>query len=87
MRRNICFSHVAALAKVLNCCNGVVNSNILKGEIILFDKIIDARGPRRFFLLLFYNNTSYKKKEKKYIYSTLPCLHFLQKYTVHYTKT
>ena len=40
------FSHVAALAKVLNWCDGLVNSNILEGEIILFDKIIDARGLR-----------------------------------------
>ena len=41
----VCFSHVAALAKVLNCCDGIVNRNILEGQFVLFNKIIDARGP------------------------------------------
>ena len=45
-RLYVCFSHVAALAKVLNCCDGIVNCNILEGEIVLFNKIIHARGPR-----------------------------------------
>lgn len=45
-RLYVCLSHVAALAKVLNCCDGVVDSNILEGEINVFNKIIDARSPR-----------------------------------------
>ena len=45
-RLYVCFSHVAALAKVLNCWAGMCNLNLLEGEIVLFNKVIDARGPR-----------------------------------------
>ena len=37
--------------------------------------------------LFFILQQHYLQKEKKYIYSTLPYLPYLQKYTVHYTNT
>ena len=37
-----------------------------------------------FFLQQHYLQKEKQKKKKKYTYSTLPYLHCLQKYTVHY---